>query len=82
MGAGMLFFDYNIDDMDSEFENFALIATIAGGAAILISIPLKIIGAGIKNSAADLYNNTCIRKPSAQINLNIKPNGVGLALNF
>lgn len=82
MGAGMLFFDYNIDDLDSELENFALIATIAGGAAILISIPLKIIGAGIKSSATDLYNNTCVRKPSAQINLNIKANGVGLALNF
>ncbi|MBN1463352.1 MAG: hypothetical protein JXQ69_03260 [Paludibacteraceae bacterium] len=82
MGAGLLAFDYNIDDIDSELENFALIATIAGGAAILVSIPLKIIGAGMKSSAANLYNNTCVSKSAAQLNLNLKTNGVGLALSF
>lgn len=62
--------------------NTALIFLAVGGASIITSIPFGIIGPHLKSNSLDVYNANCAKKATAQLNLNIKSNGIGLALNF
>ena len=57
------------------------IALMTIGAAITIaSVPLLAVGTSRKNNAYNVYNGSC--KNDLSLNLQIKNNGLGLALNF
>ncbi len=56
---------------------------IVGAALIVTSIPLRIIGGSVKRSSIVVFNEKCARaKTASHLYLNIKPNGLSLALNF
>ena len=55
---------------------------VAGGLAIIASIPTIYVGYGKVNRAIEMYNISQTTQPQAYWNIQGSQNGIGLALNF
>ena len=55
---------------------------IAGGLAVIASIPTIYIGYGKMNRAIDMYNVSQVSQPKAYWTIQGSQNGIGFALNF
>ena len=54
---------------------------VVGVTVTIASVPVLIVGKKMKNNAYKDYNDYCA-KPSANLSLNVKNNGLGICLNF
>jgi hypothetical protein len=80
--AGSLLVAYGpIKDNDAMFWSGASFI-IAGGLAVLASIPTIYIGYGRMNQAIDMFNMSQVSAPQAYWTIQGGQNGIGLALHF
>ena len=80
--AGSLLVAYGpIKDNDAMFWSGASFI-IAGGLAVLASIPTIYIGYGRMNQAIDMFNMSQVSAPRAYWTIQGGQNGIGLALHF
>ena len=80
--AGSLLVAYGpIKDNDAMFWSGASFI-IAGGLAVLASIPTIYIGYGRMNQAIDMFNMSQVSAPQAYWTIQGSENGIGLALHF
>jgi hypothetical protein len=80
--AGSLLVAYGpIKDNDAMFWSGASFI-IAGGLAVLASIPTIYIGYGRMNQAIDMFNISQVSAPQAYWTIQGGQNGIGLALHF
>ena len=80
--AGSLLVAFTPDDNDAMFWSGAS-CIIAGGVAILASIPTIYIGYGRMNTGIDMYNIDQVNaSPRAYWTIQGSENGLGLALHF
>jgi hypothetical protein len=70
-----------IKDNDAMFWSGASFI-IAGGLAVLASIPTIYIGYGRMNQAIDMFNMSQVSAPQAYWTIQGGQNGIGLALHF
>ena len=70
------------DDYPSEGTfNVGVVCLIAGGAATIVGIPLKLTSSSPVRKAVDMHNSG-IKRTNAELKFGFTQNGIGLALKF
>jgi hypothetical protein len=76
------YYGQNNEDYPSDGTfNVGVVCLLAGGAATIVGIPLKLTSSSPVREAVDMHNSG-IRKTSVELNFGFTQNGIGLALKF